>query len=154
MPNAHKDRTSGPDWIRPVPFAKGGGQAVVPGEGAGKAGDIGIADPPCHHGDRIGPLHQPHGGAVQAHPPHRVCRRFPHHGVVDAVKVKPAKGCDIGQPVQRQVASRVVVDMIHHAPEPSFVGASHGPAPCCPTVMPVAAPANLAELHQVRPKGI
>ena len=58
---------------------------------------------------------------MQAHPAHRIGRRFPHDRGKDAVKVKPRQCCDIRQGVERQIAGWVVVDVIENAREASFV---------------------------------
>jgi hypothetical protein len=70
------------------------------GKGACERGHIRIAHlhRDAWHGIRA--LHQRHGTPVQAHAPHRLCRRFACDCTVDAVPVKTAECRDIGQGIQ------------------------------------------------------
>jgi hypothetical protein len=95
--------------------------AVPEREGAGEAPGAAVARPSRDLLERQVALHEPDGCPVQPDAPDCLRCRLPRHRVEDAVPVEARHRRDIGQRVERQVARRVVVDVVEHPKETLLV---------------------------------
>jgi hypothetical protein len=70
---------------------------------------------------------------------------FTYHQPIEAVKMKPAEGSDIGQGIQRKITCGIVMDMVDHPVQALFIACGHALV-LSPMVMACLRLTNLAKL--------
>ncbi len=120
-------------------------------EGPGKTLIIAVSGSQRDHRHRPICVHQPMRGLMCPDAPDSLRASLARHRDKDTVPMKPRHRRHVRQSIQRKIPRRVVMDIVNHSPQPSFIRDHTRLLHCCPPNMHHTQETSLADLiHAIR----